>query len=135
MKLVSRIAVLISFSFFSFNAMSQSLTTKENASTTKVLRHVVLFKFKDSTTPEKKKEVEEAFTALPKKINTIIGYEWGKNISPENLAQGFTHCFLVTFKDVAGRDYYLPHPDHKKFGEILGSSLDKVLVIDFIDEQ
>lgn len=113
--------------------MSQATSSANKGS--KVLRHVVLFKFKDGTSPEKVKEIENAFTALPRKINTITGYEWGKNISPENLAQGFTHCFLVTFKDVAGRDFYLPHPDHKEFGKVLGPHLDKVLVIDFIDEQ
>ena len=97
----------------------------------KMLRHVVLFKFKDSSTPEQIKSVEAAFSALPDKINTIVDYEWGTNVSPENLAQGFTHCFLVTFKNAADRDAYLPHPAHKAFGKVLGPHLDKVLVIDF----
>jgi len=98
----------------------------------KLLRHVVIFKFKDSATPEQVKQVEQAFSALPTKINTIIDYEWGTNVSPENHAQGYTHCFLVTFKDAAGRDFYLPHSAHKEFGKILGPHLDKVLVIDFV---
>lgn len=98
-----------------------------------LLRHVVLFKFKDDATPEQIKAVEAAFAALPKKINTIVGYEWGTNVSPENIAQGFTHCFLVSFKNAAGRDYYLPHPEHKKFGALLSPILDKVLVIDFVN--
>ena len=38
----------------------------------KMLRHVVLFKFKDSATPAQVKEVEDAFRALPKKIKEII---------------------------------------------------------------
>lgn len=100
-----------------------------------MLRHVVIFKFKDTATPQQIKSVEDAFAALPAKINTIIGYEWGTNVSPENLAQGFTHCFLVSFKDAAGRDFYLPHPAHKEFGKILGPHLDKVLVIDFVGKQ
>jgi hypothetical protein len=100
-----------------------------------VLRHVVLFKFKDSSTPEQIKSVEDAFSALPGKINTIIDYEWGTNVSPENLAQGFTHCFLVTFKNAADRDAYLPHPAHKEFGKVLGPHLDKVLVVDFIGKK
>lgn len=113
--------------------MSQTQSSMQHSMDTSasMLRHVVLFKFKDSSTPQQIKEVEKAFTALPGKINTIVGYEWGTNNSPENLAQGFTHCFLVTFKDVAGRDFYLPHPAHKEFGKILGPHLDKVLVIDF----
>ena len=32
---------------------------------------------------------EKAFAALPSKIDTIKGFEWGTNVSPENLAQGF----------------------------------------------
>jgi len=94
-------------------------------------RHVVLFKFKDGAPAEKIAAVEKAFAALPSKIDSIQGYEWGTNVSPENLAQGFTHCFLVTFKDKAGLETYLPHPDHKAFGKLLGPVLDKVLVIDF----
>lgn len=112
---------------------STSSQSQKTASTP-VVRHVVMFKFKDAATPDQIKEVERAFSALPSKINTIIGYEWGTNISPENLAQGFTHCFLVSFKDVAGRDYYLPHPAHKEFGKILSPYLDKVMVIDFMGQ-
>jgi hypothetical protein len=100
-----------------------------------VLRHVVLFKFKDSSTPEQIKAVEDAFSALPGKINTIIDYEWGTNVSPENLAQGYTHCFLVTFKNAADRDAYLPHPAHKEFGQVLRPHLDKVLVVDFFGKK
>jgi hypothetical protein len=95
------------------------------------LRHVVLFKFKDSATPEQIKEVEEAFAALPKKIPEIIDFEWGTNNSPEGLDQGLTHCFLLTFKDEAGRAVYLPHPDHKAFGKVLRPILDKVVVVDY----
>jgi hypothetical protein len=114
-------------------AKPKPTTTMKNTRTSPLYRHVVLFKFKDSSSEEDIKSVEQAFTALPSKIKTIVGYEWGTNVSPENLAQGFTHCFLVTFKDAAGRDFYLPHPAHKEFGEILGPHLDKVLVIDFVD--
>lgn len=96
-----------------------------------LLRHVVLFKFKDSSTPEQVRQVEEAFSALPGQIDEIYGYEWGTNVSPENLAQGYTHCFLVSFRSDADRDAYLPHPAHKAFGEVLGPHLDKVLVVDF----
>jgi hypothetical protein len=96
------------------------------------MRHIVLFKFKDGTTAEQQKSVEDAFRELPKKVPEIVGFEWGTNISPENLNQGFTHCFLVTFNDTKARDTYLPHPAHKAFGKVLKPYLDKVLVIDFV---
>jgi hypothetical protein len=95
------------------------------------LRHVVAFKFKDTATKEKIKEVEDAFRALKGKIPQIVSYEWGTNISPEKLDKGFTHGFILTFKNEKDRDAYLVHPDHKKFGELVGGVLTDVFVIDF----
>ena len=63
----------------------------------RLLRHVVLFKFKDSSTEEQVKQIEDAFCALPDKIDAIHDLEWGTDVSVENHQQGFTHCFLVTF--------------------------------------
>ena len=101
----------------------------------KLLRHVVLFKFKDTTTMADIAKVELAFRALPKKIKQIANFEWGKNNSPENLNQEFTHCFFVSFKTEKDREIYLPHPAHKAFVEILKPHLDKVLVIDYWAEK
>ena len=97
----------------------------------KLLRHVVLFKFTDSTTPEQIKRIEDAFRVLPSKINFIRGFEWGTNVSPENLNQGYTHCFFLTFASDKDRDAYLLHPAHQDFGKILTPYLDKVTVVDF----
>ncbi|HKF25771.1 MAG TPA: Dabb family protein [Candidatus Acidoferrum sp.] len=97
----------------------------------RVLRHVVLFKFKETTPAADKKKIEEAFRALPGKIREIRGFEWGTNVSPENLSQGFTHCFVLTFASAPDRDAYLVHPAHKEFGNILGSALEQALVVDF----
>ncbi|RDB06840.1 Dabb family protein [Runella aurantiaca] len=108
---------------FVFGAMAQK--------SDKVLRHVVMFKFKDTATPAQIKSVEDAFRKLPTQIKEIKGYEWGTNNSPEGLAQGFTHCFFLTFNSEADRAIYLPHPDHKAFGKVLGPYLDKVLVVDY----
>ena len=96
-----------------------------------VLRHVVLFGFKPEATPEDIKKVEDAFAALPTKINGIIGYEWGTNVSPEKLDQGHTHCFFLTFANEADRDAYLVHPEHKAFGAVLRPHLEKVTVVDY----
>ncbi|PQO42380.1 Dabb family protein [Blastopirellula marina] len=95
------------------------------------LRHVVIFKFKDSATPQDIKKVEEAFGELPKKISQIKEYEWGTNNSPEMFAKGFTHCFLVTFASEEDRAAYLPHPEHVKFVELLGPYLEEAFVIDY----
>jgi hypothetical protein len=108
-----------------FNSNAQSDTAP------KVLRHVVLFKFKDSSSAADVKKVEDAFAQLAKKLPTIKAYEWGTNSSPEGLNQGLTHCFLLTFSSDKDRDDYLIHPEHKAFGKVLGPHLDKVTVVDY----
>lgn len=97
----------------------------------KQLRHIVLFKFKEEVTKTQIEEVEDAFAELPLKIKEIKGFEWGLNNSPENLNKGFTHGFLLTFDSEKGRDIYLPHPDHKAFGEIVDPILEDVFVLDY----
>jgi hypothetical protein len=118
-------------SFILFAIMTTFLNTSLYSQDTKVLRHVVLFKFKDGTSAADMKMVEDAFRALPSKIKEIKAFEWGTNNSPEQKSQGFTHCFFLSFASEKDRDIYLPHPAHKAFGDILGSLLDKVLVIDY----
>ena len=99
----------------------------------KELKHAVFFKFKDDAEPADVKAVEDAFAALPNKIDTIRAFEWGINNSPENNDHGFTHCFMVTFGSKEDRAVYLPHDDHETFVKLLMPVLDKVRVLDFSD--
>ena len=98
----------------------------------KLLRHVVLFKFKQSATPDQVAKLVEAFRELPKKISTIVDFEYGVNNSPEGLNEGLTHCFLVTFKNEKDRDAYLPHAAHKAFVDMLLPHLEKAVVLDYM---
>ena len=114
-----------------FAIVSTLQAQKPKQMTDKLLRHVVLLKFKDASTSADIKKVENAFRQLPSKIKAVKGFEWGTNNSPENINQGFTHCFFVTFKTEKDREEYLPHPAHKAFVDVLTPHLDKVLVIDY----
>jgi hypothetical protein len=96
------------------------------------LVHMVSFKFKPEAGEAKVKEIETAFAALPAKIPQIRSFEWGTNISPEKLDKGFTHGFVLTFKDAADRDAYLVHPAHQEFGKLVGPTLADVFVVDFL---
>jgi hypothetical protein len=118
--------------FAAFFAVLALTMTSSSQAAAGEYRHVVLFKFKSSATAEQIQAVVDAFRELPSKIPTIVDLEWGTNVSPEEKNEGFTHCFLVTFKDQAGVDVYLPHPAHKAFGTLLRPILDKVLVVDFV---
>lgn len=97
------------------------------------VRHMVVFKFKDGTTPEQIKQVTDALRGLKDTIPGIVSFERGVNNSPEKKNLGFTHAFLITFRDAAARDAYLPHPEHRKFGQLLGSLgvMEDVFVVDY----
>lgn len=118
------------FAFLSaVSLMTGVLTADDNIGN---FRHVVLFKFNEDVTPEQIKEIEIEFGKLPSKIDTIIDFEWGTTETvEEGLDQGYTHCFLVTFKDKAGLEVYLPHPDHKKFVDLIKPLLAEVHVFDY----
>ena len=97
----------------------------------KVLKHTVLFKFKDASSKADVDMICQAFANLPSEISEIKTFEWGENNSPEGLNQGLTHCFVMSFVSEADRDAYLIHPAHKAFGKKLGPHLDKVTVVDY----
>ena len=96
-----------------------------------MLRHVVLFAFQTAADRAAVAAIEAAFAQLPQQIDLIHDYEWGTNVSPEGIAQGFTHCFLLTFTTAADRDAYLVHPAHQAFVASLQPVLEKALVIDY----
>ncbi|GAB3220144.1 Dabb family protein [Algoriphagus aestuariicola] len=138
-KLIYLIPIAI---FWSCNGPKPAEETTESLSQTppaptevampdSVLRHVVLFGFKETTSQEEINKIVDAFKALPSQITEIKSFEWGTNNSPEGLNRGLTHAFTLTFHSEADRDAYLPHPAHKAFGEVLGSSLENVTVVDY----
>jgi hypothetical protein len=99
------------------------------------VRHVVSFKFKKDADPAAVKKVEDAFAALKRQIPAIQQLEWGTNSSPEKHDKGFTHLWILTFKNAADRDAYLIHPDHKAFGANLKGVIDDVFVVDFVPKE
>ena len=117
--------------------MSQTISGApvEKGKQESLLRHVVLYKFKAEMTAPQIQEVIDAFAALPSKIDTIVGFERGTNVSEENKSEGFTHCFVVTFKDVAGRAVYLKHPAHDDYVKVVKDRREKVIVFDYWTEK
>jgi hypothetical protein len=108
-----------------------ALESRATEQPAKVLRHIVLYKFKDDLTPAQVDEVVAAFSALPKKIDTIVGFERGTNVSPEGKSEGLTHAFVVSFRDESGRDAYLKHPAHLEYVKLASTRREKVVVFDY----
>lgn len=109
----------------------QSAHSNETAKSDKVYRHFVMFKFQEQATEAQVQEIVEAFGALKNKVDSIVAYEHGTDVSPENLSKGFTHCFLVTFASKKDLEAYLPHPAHQEFVSKLKPILDDVMVVDY----
>lgn len=96
-----------------------------------MLQHVVLLRFKSTASVADIAAIESAFCALRTLVPGVAAFEWGTDVSPEGLAKGFTHAFLLSFDGAAQRDAYLPHPAHQAFVAQLKPALDDVLVIDY----
>ena len=95
------------------------------------LKHVVLFKFKAGTSEAQIAELIEGYKALPGKVDAMKHFEWGKDVSVENLTKGYSHCFITTFADASGRDAYIPHHAHQEYVKVLLPHLDDLLLLDY----
>ena len=95
------------------------------------LRHVVLFAFRNSASADQVHAVVSDFGRLKDAVPGIAAYEWGTNVSPEGLNDGYTHCFTLTFATVEDRDAYLVHAAHQAFVATLGACLERSLVLDY----
>ncbi|CAF2382808.1 unnamed protein product [Rotaria sp. Silwood2] len=105
------------------------------ASGAKFLRHIVLFKFKDTASHADITKIEREFRALATtKVPQVQQFESGTHIGKENLNQGFTHGFVLTFNTEQDRDTYMAHDDHKAFVKLQQGIVDKKIVLAFWGE-
>ncbi|XP_010548974.1 PREDICTED: stress-response A/B barrel domain-containing protein HS1 [Tarenaya hassleriana] len=95
------------------------------------VKHVLLAKFKDDVPPEKIEELIKGYADLVNLIEPMKAFHWGKDVSIENMHQGFTHIFESTFESTEGVAEYVAHPAHVDFANLFLASVDKVLVIDY----
>ncbi len=98
---------------------------------TPMLRHLVLYKFKDDASADAIQEVIDTFAALPQQIDTIAGFEHGRNVSPEGKSEGLTYGFLVSFRSESDRDAYLTHPAHLDYVKVVKDRRERVVVFDY----
>ncbi len=96
-----------------------------------MLKHIVLFSFKEEIDEIEITRVDNLFKELPGKIDDIIDFDSGINISPENLNKGFTHAYCLSFFNETTRDLYLVHEKHQDFSLKIKDLLRDVLVFDY----
>lgn len=95
------------------------------------VKHIALIKFKEGVSDETINGLFDELLNMTEVIPGIEDYVSGKNSSPENLNQGYTHGFVMTFESAEARDAYLPHAEHERLKALVLPQVESVLVFDF----
>ena len=95
------------------------------------VKHFGVFAFKPGINPAMIDRCFAEMRAMVGKIPGLLDMTHGAYDSPEGLADGFTHGFIMTFENAAARNTYLPHPEHERVKAIVVPCLDRVVVFDF----
>lgn len=95
------------------------------------VKHIVLIQFKPEVTDEQIEDFFSLIKDLENSIPGLINYCGGSYSSPEGFNRGFTHGFIMTFKDVEARDGYIVHPQHQAAAETMIPLLQNSVAFDF----
>ena len=95
------------------------------------IKHIVLLKFKPATTESQIAGFLKELDGLTHKIPGLNNFIGGRYSSPEGLNQGYTHGFIMSFRDAAARDGYLPHPEHERVKSGIVPHVDQIVAFDF----
>jgi len=108
-----------------------------------LVKHIVTFRFLPGVSQDTKKEVAATYTALKSKCVLpttgelyILSFDGGVANSPEGLDQKMEQGYVLTFKSVEDRNYFVwSDPDHAAFKSFLKDKVDGpdgAFVFDFI---
>ena len=103
------------------------------APTNGLVRHLLLARIREGTSPDVYEAAMAAFREMAHKVEGVVGFEYGANNSPEGQNHGLTHVVLMTFASPEARDAYLPHAEHLKFADWIGQQdiIEEMLVFDY----
>ena len=88
------------------------------------ITHIVLFKFKPTSSPDDIKACFLRLAQLSQQMPEIQSFAWGKYSSQEGLNQGFSYGFTMTFATEADRDCYLTHPEHVRLAQFIQNHIE-----------
>jgi hypothetical protein len=111
-----------------------------------IIRHIVLFKYRDTVSVEQQGEIRSRFMNLGKESkwrgkSYIKSIETGDQISGEGADRGIQQAFIVTFSSEGARNYYVGSPvvkdsnyydpAHESFKKFVAPFLSEAIVIDY----
>jgi hypothetical protein len=89
-----------------------------------MIRHCVFVKFRPEISADQRAEIYAGLNALVGQIDGLLSAQFGANVSPEGLSQGFNDGFIMDLADEEARDLYLADPAHKAAGAKLVAALE-----------
>ena len=98
-----------------------------------MLTHIVCWKYKAETTKEQREEHRAKLRNLPNVIPNILSFSVGADIL--RLDRSFDTGLVSTYPDRAGLDAYTVHPEHQKVANLGKQIAEKVVSVDFSDEE
>ncbi len=96
-----------------------------------MLTHIVCWKYKPETTPEKRAEHLAKLSSLPGVIDEIITFKVGTDIL--HLERSFDTGLVSTFADETALDAYTIHPAHQEVAAMGKEITERVVSVDFVD--
>lgn len=94
-----------------------------------MLRHIVFFKFKAGTPPDRRQNFVEMLRTLPDQIPGIVAAEVGEDILHKE--RSFDVPLVFTFIDRKALDAYTPHSKHVLIVEESHRVNERVCSVDF----
>ncbi len=94
-----------------------------------MIQHILLWNYKDETTPEQRLHHEAELAKLLDKVASLRGVQYGPVVGGRN--QSFENCFVMIFDDMEGVAAYQIHPDHLVFSSAFREACAVQVVVDF----
>jgi Stress responsive A/B Barrel Domain len=99
-----------------------------------MIRHIMLWNYKDDIPPERRAFLEAELAALPDRVPSLRRVQYGHEPKAGAVGgrnQSFSHCFVMYFDDMAGLAEYTSHPEHINFSAPFKEACAVQVVADF----
>jgi len=100
-----------------------------------MMTHAVLLRIRREVPKQEVERIFAELAAMQDKVPGMLSFAGGPYSSGEGLNKGFTHGFVMSFRDAAARDGYLAHPAHEAVKghvlEVLEGGIDGAVAFDF----
>lgn len=94
-----------------------------------MVKHIVMFDFKDEHKSENLKKTKEMLEALMDSVATLQSMEVGINFSEEERAMDLS--IVTTFEDQEGLELYANHPEHLNVLAFIKTVINASKVVDY----